>query len=504
MVRTRPILWGAARARRVDRGLLVLLLTFVLLLPLLTPRLYATDSVQYYVYLRSLAFDRDLDFTNEYARFHELNPDSGIAGALLPRQDPTTGELFNIDPHTHKPINVAPVGSAILWAPAFALAHGVVLLANVGGAAIPADGFSTPYIAAICLASALYGLGGLLLCYRIARRYSGVWAATAATIVCWLASPLLFYMYISPPWSHTGGLFMVALFVWYWLRTRPQRSLGQWLWLGLIGGLMVMSREQLGLFLLLPALEALTNYWRLLRTRQWTAISRLFAVHAAFLVVFVVALAPQLLAYITLNGHIGPSEVVLAKLRKVPPDPYAHGFLGSGHFWDTLVDPRPSPATGRWFAHGAFLWTPVWALALAGLPLLWRRDRLLLALLGVALFAQVWVNGRFGTTWHLSGAFGFRRLIEASPVFVLGLALLIERLRLPRGAWTLLGALLIAWNIGLIFQWTVLGTADKELRRGLVWETMLRHQLSLPIKASQKLPQLLFDRDTFYENKPAQ
>lgn len=501
MVLTRPILLGVERARRFDRGALVLLLVFVLLLPLFTPRLYATDSVQYYVYLRSLVFDHDLDFTNEYIRFHELNPDSGIAGALLPRHDPTSGELFNVDPKSGMPINVAPVGSAILWAPAFALAHFSVLLANAGGASIPADGFSTPYIAVICLASAIYGLLGLLFSYHIARRYTGMWAATAATMVCWLASPLLFYMYISPPWSHTGGLFMVALFVWYWLRTKPQRTLRQWFWLGVMGGLMVMSREQLGLFLLLPALEALAHYWQLLRRPQWVLIGRLLALHAAFLLVFLIALTPQLITYVTLNGHIGPSEVVLAKLRKVPPDPYAHGLLGSGHFWDTLVDPRPSPATGRWFAHGALLWTPAWALAMAGLPLLWRQDRLLLALLSAALFAQVWVNGRFGTTWHLSGAFGFRRLIEATPIFVLGVALLLERFRLPRSVWTLVGVLLIIWNVGLIFQWTVLGTTNKELRRGLVWETMLRHQLMLPIKAAQELPQLLFDRDTFYQNK---
>jgi hypothetical protein len=490
MVTIRPISSSFAPIRQWDRGLLVLLLAFAMLLPLFTPRLYATDSVQYYVYLRSLFFDGDIDFTNEYTRFHELNPGAGVAGALSEKIDPNTG----------KPINVAPVGSAILWSPAFLLAHGAVLLARLVGSDVAADGYSWPYITAICFASLLYGLVGLLLCYRIARRYTSIWAATAASLICWLASPLLFYMYISPPWSHTGGLFSVALFIWYWLHTGAERSLRQWLLLGLLGGLMVMNREQLGLFLLLPAIEGVWHYWRLARAQRWAEAGRVLGKHSAFLLIFVLSIVPQLTAYIVLNGRIGPSEVVLEKLRHVPADPYAHGFLGSGHFWDTLVDARPSPATGRSFAHGALLWTPVWALSLIGLFALWRRQRFLLLLLGSVLFAQIWVNGRFGTTWHLSGAFGFRRLIEATPIFVLGAALLIDRVRLPHSAWSVIGVLLVAWNIGLVFQWTVLGNRDRELRRGLVWETMLQNQLAMPVEASRELPKLLFDRSQFYNN----
>jgi hypothetical protein len=206
------------------------------------------------------------------------------------------------------------------------------LLARFAGSDVAADGYSWPYIMAICFASLLYGLLGLLLCYRIARRFTSAWAATAASLLCWLASPLIFYMYISPPWSHTGGLFSVALFIWYWLQSGTERSMRQWLLLGLLGGLMVMNREQLGLFLLLPAMESLWRYWQLARTQRWLEASRLFGKHCVFLLIFVLSLSPQLLAYIVLNGRLGPSEVVLEKLGYVPDDPYAHGLLGSGRY----------------------------------------------------------------------------------------------------------------------------------------------------------------------------
>lgn len=498
-----------ARARIRDRGLLVLVLVFVALLPLFTPRLYATDSVQYYAYIRSLFFDGDLDFTNEYQRFHELNPRSGIDSALLPRLDPVTGEWLNVDPRTGLPINIAPIGSALLWTPFFLVAHGGVLLARALGSDVAADGYSLPYIWAICFASATYGLIGVLLSYRMARRYAAMWPATAAALVCWLASPLIFYMYISPPWSHTGGLLATALFLWYWLRTRGERTLPQWLILGALGGLMVLVREQLGLFLILSAGESLALYWRRLRGRNWPAIGRLLVTHAAFLLVLMITLAPQLLTYYALTERWGPSTVVIDKLLMGAressgavaierPAAGGNGLLGSRHFWDTLVDLHPSPVTGNRLAHGALLWAPVWAIGLAGLALLWRRDRGLLLLLALAFFAQTWVNGAFGTTWHLSGAFGFRRLIEATPIFVLGLALLIDRARLPRASWTILGALLILWNLGLIAQWTV---TYPELRRGLVWNGMLRRQLDVPATVIEKGSALLWDRARFYENE---
>jgi len=502
MIGSRPLPLARLRFPRFDRGVATLLSVFVALLPLFTAHFYATDSVQYYAYLRSLTFDGDLDFTNEYARFHTMYPASGIDRALLPRIDGDSGELVNVDPRTKLPINVAPVGSAILWAPAFALAHGGVLLARAFGAGVEADGYSRPYIIAICFASALYGLGGLLLSYAVARRYAGVWAALAAALVCWLASPLVFYMYVSPGWSHTGSLFATALFVWYWLRTRSTRTGAQWALLGVLGGLMTLTREQLGLFLLLPAIEALGSYWRPLRERRWRQVYRLLLLHVVFLLVFAVSLAPQLAAYQVLNGRMAPSTEVLDKVGFDPQDPYAHGVPGSAHFWDTLVDARPSPETGRPFAHGALVWTPVWALALLGLALLGRRDPMLLVSLGLAFAAQVWINGSFGTTWHLSGSFGFRRLIEATPIFVLGLALLAERARLPRPAVALLGVLLVTWNVGLIYQWAVLGASDRTLRAGLVWDGMLERQVGLPARLGGDVWRLLWDRASFFQNDP--
>ena len=530
--------WLAQR----DRGALAIVVIFLLLLPFSLPRIYATDEVQYYAYLRSIYFDGDLDFRDEYEHFARIGeqqrpPDPAIRNALL-RED-----ALNPNPITGKLRNVAPVGSALMWSPGFALADMGVRLARALGSGVAADGYSRPYIWSVCLMSALYALGGLLLSYRLARRFTGSFAAALATIAIWLATPLVMYTFILMPWSHATGFFLFALFLTIWAGTGQdgspwglvgapeRRSPRAWALLGLVGGLMTITREQLGLLLLLPAAEALIGYVNLLRERRGDALRRLLRGHALFVALFALALVPQLAAYQILNGRPLPSATVGGKLVWCSP-----------HFVDTLIDydPRPSawcPIPGDMsasfppFAHGAFLWSPILVPALLGLLLLARtndqrrttsdqrrmadeahvgrwslvvgrnRGALLAALLFLGFLGQTYINGAFGTTWHLTRSFGFRRLIECTPIFALGLAALVERLRARAGRVLPLAAalLLIYWNVGLIAQWTFV---RPQIRDGLIWDGMLRAQVvDVPAAAIGKLDDVLFHRCRLANNK---
>jgi hypothetical protein len=193
---------------------------------------------------------------------------------------------------------------------------------------------------------------------------------------------------------------------------------------------------------------------------------------------FALALAPQILVYQTLYGRPRPSSTVAGKLDWLSP-----------HFFGTLLDP----------AHGAFLWSPILALGLLGLAWLWRRDRLLAALLLLGFLAQTYVNGAF-STWHLSGSFGFRRLIDITPIIVIGLAALLARLRPRVGRWPLIAAalLLIGWNTALIANWTVLH--PKEIRPGLVWPDLWSYQIEAPFRILARAGDLLFHRCGFFQN----
>ena len=120
----------------------VLLAALLLTLPLVTPRIRGADEIEYFAYLRSAVFDRDLEFGNEYERFYAQDP-RGLAGfksTFLDKREPATG----------RHINFAPLGTALLWSPFYLLAHLGVTLARAAGASVAADGFSTPYVMAVC------------------------------------------------------------------------------------------------------------------------------------------------------------------------------------------------------------------------------------------------------------------------------------------------------------------------------------------------------------------
>jgi hypothetical protein len=176
----------------VTRGRSLLVVLFVLTLPLVTPRIRASDEIEYFVYLPSLVFDHDLEFGDEYRFFYDRSPGTLelFRGTFLEKREPETG----------RHINFGPMGSALLWSPFYLVVHIGVLAARAFGAAAAPDGLSAPYVAAICYASALYGFLGFLLIHDGLRRFGAIDEPVAswATATLWLATPALYYMTVAP------------------------------------------------------------------------------------------------------------------------------------------------------------------------------------------------------------------------------------------------------------------------------------------------------------------
>ena len=215
------------------RGSLVLALLFILSLPAVTPRLYASDEIEYFAYLRSLWFDRDLSFENEYRYFY----DRGIARAFGFRET-----FLELTTETGRRPNFATIGCALLWAPFYALGDLVARTLAAAGWPVAVDGFSRPYLAAVTYGSALYGFLGVWLSVVAARRIVG--QGHLAALLVWLGTPLLFYMYVAPGMSHANSAFAVAAFVVAWLRIRERWSIRGLAGLGALAALMGMVREQ--------------------------------------------------------------------------------------------------------------------------------------------------------------------------------------------------------------------------------------------------------------------
>ena len=170
---------------------LALILLFLVSLPAVTARLYASDEIQYFAFLRSAWFDHDLSFDNEYRYFY----DRGIARAFGFEET----FLENITP-TGRRYNFGTVGCAMLWAPFYGAADLTVRAMRLAGSSVAADGFSRPYLAAVAYGSAVYGFLAVLLSIRVARRLTGSGSLAGAAV--WLGTPLLFYMYVAPGMAH--------------------------------------------------------------------------------------------------------------------------------------------------------------------------------------------------------------------------------------------------------------------------------------------------------------
>lgn len=392
--------------------LVVFLIASALTLALVSTKIRGADEIEYYSHLRSAVFDRDFDFTNEYEHFYKANPQGLLAfkETFLDRREPKTG----------RPINFAPIGSAVVWSPFFLLAHALVTNGVLGG---PADGFSAAYAGAVAYGSSLLGILGFLLALKTLKRYLGVTEGLSliAVLAVWFGTPAFYYMTVAPAFAHAPSIFAVSLLFFLWLRAREKDGVFDWVLMGLVAGLAMLIREQGALFLIAPGLDLGS---RLLKGEVKRALERGVAVLGAAGLVF----APQLLAYQALNGSFGPTQLVQRKMDFASP-----------HFLDVLIDP----------GHGLLLWTPLLLLAILGLV----RGIFRLGAVGVfataALLAQVYINGSV-LSWHQAGAFGSRRFVDSSILFVIGFA--FGLMAVTPKTQKIVVALAIWWNLSLMMQ----------------------------------------------------
>jgi hypothetical protein len=455
------------------RGRWWILALFVAMLPAVTPRIYASDEVQYFAYLRSLWFDRDLSFENEYRSFY----DRGIAADALFHET-----FLERTTETGRRINFGTMGCALLWSPFFAVGD---VVATVAG--YPRDGYSAPYVAAVSYGSAVYGLLALLLALDLASRLAG--RATLAVLAVWAGTPLLFYMYVAPPMAHACSAFAVALFVWTWWSVRRTWSLPRTALLGALAGVMAMVREQDLFFVVGPALDLGLTLLGLARGRDRAGALALIRAGVAGAVAMALAVVPQLAAYTALNGYPGPSRLVRRKMSWYAP-----------HALDVLGSP----------AHGWLAWTPLVALSVAGLVILWRSQRLesnpaladrrRFALCALAMIAvQVYVAGSV-ESWTVAGAFGQRRFVSTTVLLAVGLAALSNATRAPswRVSVAVAAALGIWWNLGLIVQFGA-GMMDRQRL------DLARNAYTSFVVLPRAIPGLawryVFDRPSFYKTR---
>ncbi|HEV2101443.1 MAG TPA: hypothetical protein VGR58_01575 [Candidatus Acidoferrum sp.] len=412
---------------------LLLLALFLFSLPLLNPWVRG-DGVGYYAYARAPLIEHNLDFTHDYLSANESFREGRLDeyGQPKPAFRTVTGHLEN---HF-------TVGPALLWSPFLLVAHAAVLSARALGSSVPADGFSAPYRYAMAFGTAIYGFLALLIAFRLTRKYVPPLWAFIATLAIWWASSLPVYMYFNPSWSHAHSAFAVALFLWYWERTRGERTLREWLILALITGLMLNVYYPNLMIVTVLALEAFSEYlkyFRGAREPNRTSIFPLLSRQLIFGLVVCVCLLPTFLSRWIVYG--GPFETGYLSIRD---------FL-----WTSPVFLKVLFSAN----HGLLSWTPVIIFSLLGLLMFARRSpRLGIPLLAACVVFYCFIS--LYPDWAGISSFGNRFFISLTSLFIFGLGVALESFAglfsRRRPALLVISAVLASltlWNLGMIYQW---------------------------------------------------
>lgn len=330
-----------------------------------------SDGVHYYSYLRSLLFDADLDLRNDY-RLLDYN-------------------------EAHK--NVLPVGAAILWSPFVTPVYAATQAARIFGGPAP-TGVEPIFQATVALATFTYVVAGLYVLMSTLTRFTTPATAFWTTLLCWLGSPLRFYLSVIPSMAHGTEFFAAALVLWaaLALRDSPLDSRRAVL-AGAACGLVFLVRSQDGILLGLPlVLLAPRLLDRATRGQAFLSLARLAAA-------FVVVSLPQLVVWQAMYG-----TPILIPHKLLHGEAFMH--LDQPELLGTLISPR-----------GGFLTSyPLQLVALLGLFALAARDPLYVAATLPVFLAGWYVNSTVFDWYQV------RRFTGLVPLLAPGLAVAIAPL----------------------------------------------------------------------------
>ncbi len=390
------------------------------------------DVVSYYAYLPALFIYHDLSFSFT----HDLPP--GFRGRIWTFTSPNGRATLKM-----------PLGEALLLLPFFLVAH-LLALTGMG----PADGYAPVYQFFILLAAVFYLATGLFFLRKVLLAFfsDGVTALTLLLLV--LATNLFYYAAVEPGMSHVYGFSLFAVFFWFSWRGLQSPRRRYLLPAGLVAGLILVVRPSDVLVLLVPLLYGWGKegraFWRRWRDHRRTVLEMI-----------VMMLLPVLL------------QVAYWKYSTGEWFFYSYGEEGFFFLHPHIVKGLFS------YRKGWLLYTPLMALALAGFPWLFQKDKALARAILVYLVLTLYVVFSWWCWWY-GGGFGARAMIESYALLALPLAALLERIFKSHLAVRLMGGILLSFflylNLFQTRQYRITLLHWDSTSKALYWRTFLKNQ----------------------------
>ncbi|HLP54053.1 MAG TPA: hypothetical protein VK151_03455 [Fluviicola sp.] len=349
-----------------------------------------SDGRGYYAYLPALLIYNDPTFTE--TRNAEQKYHAGDIDQLYLFKD-RNGSVYD---------KYFP-GTALLQLPFFLLA---CLLSWLSGA--PIDGYSEIFHWCYFLGSLVYTWLGIYLFRRCVLYFfpDQTRRADWLIVLLYVATPLMYYSFSTPSFTHYYSFFLVGLFAWLMIRLKEAMTLKRMIFLGLVVGLILLVRPtNITVVLLIPFLLGTKNEL-LSWTRQLFTKSRVLLAGALVSCLAVVSLLFVLWKWQTGNWIV-----------------WSYSGEGFNFFHPPILTCLLS------FRNGLFVHMPVLLLSVVGIALWFRRNQFQAIWLGIYWIVNCWIIFSWWC-WDYESPFGNRPFVEHLFFLLLPVFLAVERKKL--------------------------------------------------------------------------
>ncbi len=358
------------------------------------------DGIGYFAYLRSMYFDKDIYFNNEFEALKAFR--YGVCSYKL---------KFDCLRYTHVPeTNMVPnsfsIGPSLLWMPFYHLTDICYRKINPNR-----TGYETIYLNVLRFATIFYGFLGVLFLYFALRSIFRPHVSLLAILAILFCSPMYAFLKTQPFYSHIHSFFAVSLFMFILVKIKDSQNPLHWMILGAAAGIATLMRWQNAMFVLVPVFFALM----MLLKNEFIPRKEILSLYLnlpLFALCFFLFLIPQLVAF----------KLIFGTFYTIPQ---GNSFITFIPKW--IIEVLFSAN------HGLFHWHPLLILGLIGFFLTFRgsarnsASRALFYSNSVGFGLQTYINASIPQYWA-GASFGARRFIDSFVFLSFGMANFIEHM----------------------------------------------------------------------------
>ncbi|MBP7808728.1 MAG: hypothetical protein KA163_05515 [Bacteroidia bacterium] len=362
---------------------------------------YKKPSLYLFIFFIIFSFDRYnrwVDFkTNKFPLVDDVDQFYSYLPAVFIQGDLTfkfPNNYWTVPGKDGNKIARTTYGMALMYSPFFFIGHAI---AKAGDYVV--DGYSLPYKWSLHFGTFFYVLIALWLCRINLLRFFNEFITFITLIAIFLGTNLFYYTFGWGEMCHSYLFFILSLFIFYVLKWFDTKKLKHLLIFSFLAGFATLIRPTDIVVLLFPLLFGITNLSDI-QERIKMIVGLKWKLILAILI-FVLPIFVQMLYWKVYSGN-WLLFTYGARERFFFNDPQIANLLFS-------------------FRKGWFIYTPIMAFILIGIPYLKKSANSLFWFLILFFSLNVYILSSWWD-WGFGGSFGCRAIIQHYAFFVFGLA----------------------------------------------------------------------------------